>query len=544
MNTFKQEVAVRRSGGCGRAGRDGCRASGVGQPGRSRPGADLSVLHGRATDGRRRRAYNSLLSVVNSTASAKAVKVRFLEGKNSREVLDFNLYLSAQGRLDRRDHPDRGRRRHLHGGQVLHDAGRVVELAIADAVRQLRLRGLDGDGAGTSLDRTREGYVEIIEMGDVTRLDRPRRGHPRQRRSALHDRADRRRRSADTVRRHRRPVRRHDADQRRCAGEDFGVDADRAATASRTTALWFAAGRRSGRPGATSTRRPRSSPPGHERYVTRLATRPRRNPVDPVSRRADAQQRVQRVRARRGHQVGHRLGRRRSRRSAYYVATARARLPVSLFQRNFTATRRVRRRRDRRSTTAKSGRSSRRRRSRRRRRRQTDSICWEANVIYVQRQRTCSARRTSRTSRPTFANGWVSLNFPARRSRRRHQLVGGASTVFNTGTGGTTVDAPGHDVQRSAGHRLRGDHVRKRHASSTGGRLLQSNYGGNFNHKTTPLDPVIGSAATLYSGRGAILAPFSSCTSAACGPAPESSDGFAIRSASPARWRCCYRRLV
>src|SRR6266542_791288 len=39
-------------------------------------------------------AYNSLLSVVNSTGSAKAVKVRFLEGKNSREVLDFNLFLS------------------------------------------------------------------------------------------------------------------------------------------------------------------------------------------------------------------------------------------------------------------------------------------------------------------------------------------------------------------------------------------------------------------------------------------------------------------
>ena len=38
--------------------------------------------------------YNTLLSVVNSTASAKAVKVRFLESLNSREVLDFNLYLS------------------------------------------------------------------------------------------------------------------------------------------------------------------------------------------------------------------------------------------------------------------------------------------------------------------------------------------------------------------------------------------------------------------------------------------------------------------
>jgi hypothetical protein len=35
------------------------------------------------------------LSVVNTTDKAKAVKVRFLEGQNSREVLDFNLYMSA-----------------------------------------------------------------------------------------------------------------------------------------------------------------------------------------------------------------------------------------------------------------------------------------------------------------------------------------------------------------------------------------------------------------------------------------------------------------
>src|SRR5438045_1769632 len=39
-------------------------------------------------------AYGTLLSVVNATPSAKAVRVRFLEGKNSREVLDFNLFLS------------------------------------------------------------------------------------------------------------------------------------------------------------------------------------------------------------------------------------------------------------------------------------------------------------------------------------------------------------------------------------------------------------------------------------------------------------------
>ena len=37
----------------------------------------------------------TLLSVVNTTEDAKAVKVRFLESENSVEVLDFNLYMSA-----------------------------------------------------------------------------------------------------------------------------------------------------------------------------------------------------------------------------------------------------------------------------------------------------------------------------------------------------------------------------------------------------------------------------------------------------------------
>ena len=38
---------------------------------------------------------NTLYSVVNTTADTKAVKVRFLEGDNTIEVLDFNVYLSA-----------------------------------------------------------------------------------------------------------------------------------------------------------------------------------------------------------------------------------------------------------------------------------------------------------------------------------------------------------------------------------------------------------------------------------------------------------------
>ena len=38
--------------------------------------------------------FNTLLSIVNTTNSTKAVKVRFREGKASVEVLDFNVFLS------------------------------------------------------------------------------------------------------------------------------------------------------------------------------------------------------------------------------------------------------------------------------------------------------------------------------------------------------------------------------------------------------------------------------------------------------------------
>src|SRR2546423_639693 len=39
-------------------------------------------------------AYATLISVVNPSPTPRAVKVRFLEGRNARPVLDFSLYLS------------------------------------------------------------------------------------------------------------------------------------------------------------------------------------------------------------------------------------------------------------------------------------------------------------------------------------------------------------------------------------------------------------------------------------------------------------------
>ncbi|MFZ1547914.1 MAG: hypothetical protein WAT12_12585 [Candidatus Nitrotoga sp.] len=120
-----------------------------------------------------RAGTDTYLSVVNTTASSKAVKVRFTEGKNSREVLDFNLYLSP----------------HDMWTAAVVNTTNAAKLITADksctspaipaggkefvnfAFTGAPLEGIvqsGGDGETNSLDRTREGYFEIIEMGVIT----------------------------------------------------------------------------------------------------------------------------------------------------------------------------------------------------------------------------------------------------------------------------------------------------------------------------------------------------------------------------------------
>ena len=108
--------------------------------------------------------FNSLLSVVNSTASAKIVKVRFLEGKNSREVLDFNLYLSAKDVWTTAVIPIGD-----GAGIITSDNScttPAVGRTVATATPFVNF-AYSGDPAGGSLDRTTEGYVEVIEMGNI-----------------------------------------------------------------------------------------------------------------------------------------------------------------------------------------------------------------------------------------------------------------------------------------------------------------------------------------------------------------------------------------
>jgi hypothetical protein len=108
-----------------------------------------------------RNGNDTLLSVVNSTASAKVVKVRFLEGKNSKEVLDFNLFMSPF------DVWTAAITATADGAKMLTADRSCTSPAIpAGGVefRNLLFTTSEGD---TSKDRTREGYVEILEMGVI-----------------------------------------------------------------------------------------------------------------------------------------------------------------------------------------------------------------------------------------------------------------------------------------------------------------------------------------------------------------------------------------
>lgn len=128
----------------------------------------------------------TLFSVVNTTDQGKAVKVRFVEGHNSREVRDFHLYLSpfdvwtanlfklddeAQANLltdDTSCTVPRIRGAAANGSTIgqLPDGRSYVKFTNS------KFAGGNADGGPTGLERTREGHFEIIEMGTVNNTTR------------------------------------------------------------------------------------------------------------------------------------------------------------------------------------------------------------------------------------------------------------------------------------------------------------------------------------------------------------------------------------
>lgn len=105
-------------------------------------------------------------SVVNTTGAAKAVKVRFLEAYNSREVLDFNLFLSEY------DVWTASVAEHAAGGAAIHTGdtsctvGRIYGAGQV-AFKTVEFSGTKKDGGPQGIERTREGHFEMIEMATI-----------------------------------------------------------------------------------------------------------------------------------------------------------------------------------------------------------------------------------------------------------------------------------------------------------------------------------------------------------------------------------------
>jgi hypothetical protein len=117
---------------------------------------------------------NTLISLVNTTSLGKAVKVRFLESLNSQEVLDFNLYMSpydvwvAAVVNDAEGNP----------GVTATDTTCTVPSIEGQADQFQEFFSLayagggkgssfQGDGGPDSIDRAKEGHIEVIEMGVI-----------------------------------------------------------------------------------------------------------------------------------------------------------------------------------------------------------------------------------------------------------------------------------------------------------------------------------------------------------------------------------------
>jgi hypothetical protein len=115
--------------------------------------------------------FNTYLTVVNHSSDAKALRVRFRESRNSREVGSFNLFLGPKDSW---------------AGVVVPLAGSTASVSTTDRsctnpelgsinggppsynLMPTFYQGPNSDGNGDGLERAREGWVEVIEMATLT----------------------------------------------------------------------------------------------------------------------------------------------------------------------------------------------------------------------------------------------------------------------------------------------------------------------------------------------------------------------------------------
>lgn len=114
--------------------------------------------------------FNTFYSVVNTTDQPKAIKVRFLEGHNAQLALSFNVYLSAHDVWTGTLTPTTSSiATNLGEPSVLHSSTDGTCAPYLEPIGQEFLPYYIPKGdVNTNMERTREGHIEVIEMGVVT----------------------------------------------------------------------------------------------------------------------------------------------------------------------------------------------------------------------------------------------------------------------------------------------------------------------------------------------------------------------------------------
>jgi hypothetical protein len=104
---------------------------------------------------------DTYIHIVNTTAQFKAVKVRMLEGEESLETLDFNLYMSPQDHFSFAITAD-------GDGALLRTGDTSCTVPAIDGdVPFTDLLWVGADSEGTEEEREQMGYIEVIEMGQI-----------------------------------------------------------------------------------------------------------------------------------------------------------------------------------------------------------------------------------------------------------------------------------------------------------------------------------------------------------------------------------------
>jgi hypothetical protein len=112
--------------------------------------------------------FNTYVSVVNHARDAKALRVRVREARNSREVASFNLFLSPNDMWTGAIVPAAGGAARLVSSDRSCTSPPSFDDAAGILFQNALYSGSFDDGNGAGLDRTREGWVEVIEMATLT----------------------------------------------------------------------------------------------------------------------------------------------------------------------------------------------------------------------------------------------------------------------------------------------------------------------------------------------------------------------------------------